>query len=88
MNNLSENSSFIQFNKNDSNSSFKEICNNRYLNENSNIEMNKSKFNNRIICKINNNSLNKKNDYITPLKKNFFTIIIDGYIFYLDNYFS
>ena len=72
MNNLSENSSFIQFNKNDSNSSFKEICNYRYLNENSNIEMNKSKFNNSIICKMNNNSLNKKNDYITPLKKKFF----------------
>ena len=65
MNNLSENSSFI-------NSSFKEICNNRYLNENSNIEMNKSKYNNRIICKTNNNSQNKKNDYITPLKKKFF----------------
>ena len=72
MNNLSENSSFIQFNKNDSNSSFKEICNYRYLNENSNIEMNKSKFNNSIICKMNNNSLNKKNEYITPLKKKFF----------------
>ena len=65
MNNLSENSSFI-------NSSFKEICNNRYLNENSNIEMNKSKYNNRIICETNNNSQNKKNDYITPLKKKFF----------------
>ena len=65
MNNLSENSSFI-------NSSFKEICKNRYLNENSNIEMNKSKFNNSIICKMNNNSLNKKNEYITPLKKKFF----------------
>ena len=72
MNNLSENSSFIQFNKNDSNSSFKEICNYCYLNENSNIEMNKSKFNNSIICKMNNNSLNKKNEYITPLKKKFF----------------
>ena len=72
MNNLSENSSFIQFNKNDSNSSFKEICNYRYINENSNIEMNKSKFNNSIICKMNNNSLNKKNEYITPLKKKLF----------------
>ena len=72
MNNLSQNSSFIQFNKNDSNSSFKEICNNRYLNENSNLEMNKSKYNNRIICKTNNNSLNKNNEYITPLKKKFF----------------
>ena len=72
MNNLSENSSFIQFNKNESNSSFKELYNNRYLNENLKLEINTSKSNNRIIYKTNNNSQNKKNDYITPLKKKFF----------------
>ena len=69
MNNLSENSSFNQFNKNESNSSFKELYNNRYLNENSNLEINTSNSINRIICKTKNNSQNKKNDYITPLKK-------------------
>ena len=73
INNLSEGSnSFIKFNKSDSNSSFKEITNNRYFNDN-NISkgINTSKYN-RVICKTNNNSQNKKSNYITPLKKKYF----------------
>ena len=69
--NLSENNtnSFIKFNKIGSNSSLlKEIKNNYYFNDNSNSQ-NKC---NRILCKVNNNSQNKKSEYITPIKKRFF----------------
>ena len=66
MNNLSENTtSIIKNNKNDSNSSLKI---NHYFNENLNKGFNTSKYR-KVVCKTNNNSLNKKSDYITPLKK-------------------
>ena len=73
INNLSEGSnSFIKFNKSDSNSSFKEITNNRYFNDNNTFKgINTSKYN-RVICKTNNNSQNIKSNYITPLKKKYF----------------
>ena len=73
MNNLSETNtnSFIKFNKSDSNSSLKQKTNNRYFNENTNPGINISNYN-RMVCKTNNNSQNKKSDYITPLKKKFF----------------
>ena len=69
MNNISDNTnSFFKLNKSDSNSSIK---NTRYLYENSNFSINTSKYN-KVVCKTNNNSLNKKTNYITPLKKKFF----------------
>ena len=69
MNNLSEmnTNSFIK-NKNSSNSSLKEIKNNRNFKDNLNFSI----TNNRLLCKANNSLQNKKSDYITPLKKKFF----------------
>ena len=73
INNISEgSSSFLKFNKINSNSSFKEIASKRYFNDNNICKgINTSKYN-KIVCKTNNNSKNKKSDYITPLKKKYF----------------
>ena len=69
MNNISENSNSL-CNINKSDSSFKEIKKNSYINDNSNHIIIQPK-NKRIVCKTNNNSQNKKSEYITPLKKKF-----------------
>ena len=53
-----------------SNSSFKDVNNYHYNIDNSRNDMNSAKYN-KIVCRTNNNSKNKKSEYITPLKKKF-----------------